>query len=79
MALLSNISYGVQLFAAELIFLPRIALALAAILAVNVFNMQFLRQMFPSPAATFAGLLLTIAVSILGMWDAFCSPFLPVL
>ena len=45
MALLSNISYGVQLFAAELIFLyafprrrvfpPRIALALAAILAVS--------------------------------------------
>ena len=89
MEMLSNVSYGLQLFFAEIIFLYpfprrrhfvlRILTAFALILGTNYFNLGFVRHWFPSALMNFAGLLLTICVSFLGMLQAFNAKALAVL
>ena len=89
MEMLSNVSYGLQLFFAEIIFLYpfpkrrhfvlRILTAFALILGTNYFNLGFVRHWFPSALMHFAGLLLTICVSFLGMLQAFNAKALAVL
>ena len=89
MEMLSNVSYGLQLFFAEIIFLYpfpkrrhfvlRILTAFAMILGTNYFNLGFVRHWFPSALMNFAGLLLTICVSFFGMLQAFNAKALAVL
>jgi len=89
MEMLSNVSYGLQLFFAEIIFLYpfpkrrhfvlRILTAFALILGTNYFNLGFVRHWFPSALMHFTGLLLTICVSFLGMLQAFNAKALAVL
>ena len=89
MEIMNNISYGLQLFFAEMIFLYsfpkrqyfglRILTAFALVLGINYFNLGFLRFWSSSAIMNFAGLLLTLGVSFFGMWFAFDSAALSVL
>lgn len=89
MEMLSNVSYGLQLFFAEIIFLYpfpkrrhfslRILTAFALILGTNWLNLVYVRNWFPSAFMNFTGLLLTICISFLGMWQTFDAEALAIL
>ncbi len=87
--MLSNFSYGFQLFFAEIIFLYpfpkrrhfilRILAAFVMILGTNFINLHFIRAWNPSTFMNFAGLLLTICISFLGMRLSFDAGAMAVL
>ena len=82
-------SYGLQLFFAEIIFLYpfpkrrhfsiRILAAFVMVLGTNFFNLHFVRAWNPSAFMNFAGLLLTICVSFIGMWLTFDASAMAIL
>ncbi len=89
MEMLNNVSYGLQLLFAEIMFLYpfprrkrfwlRFPAAILLVLGINYLNLGFVRFRFPSAFMNFTGLLLTISVSFLGMWFTFDASALAVL